>query len=391
MPQSVTNNNRLGKNGHDNGTCPSDSDLRAALLNYEKWGIENSEQCVCLTKEFGYNIGASMYYKCLQQKQARPDPEVPRDPQCSQGPISGQWKLHWSWTMVDQDPEQLNRPLTIGTQLRFDGVPIAYDHIHEILQKYHPEGVEKHVPGTKTKMHKPLIAIGPFDEIHGDGHEKLGHAALRFGPGLPVYGFKDKYSKVILHLVVVPNSRRLPLLDMCTLIWSQNIKVIAMYDLDKGSETGEMWAFQKAFREIYAPSIDSTIIAPWKALKSTDNTPIETVWSLFYWIWVPIHQKALDDFVEFWNAHTICKQSAAPAAIMAAPELYGGEDVHIPVTLDGVQALRHTLSKSREESMAFFSLEFGKWADAVFAEIQQPKVTLESAWDIFNQMAACMK
>jgi hypothetical protein len=64
--------------------------------------------------------------------------------------------------------------------------------------------------------------------------------------------------------------------------------------VDKGSETGEMWAFQKAFRygmalvlgfiansvyrEIYAPSIDSTIIAPWRALKSTDNTPIETVW-----------------------------------------------------------------------------------------------------------------
>jgi hypothetical protein len=84
---------------------------------------------------------------------------------------------------------------------------ISSDHICEILQKYHPEGVEKHVPGTKTKMRKPLVAIGPFDEIHGDGHEKLGHAALRFGSGLPVYGFKDKYSKVILHLVVVPNSQ----------------------------------------------------------------------------------------------------------------------------------------------------------------------------------------
>jgi hypothetical protein len=96
----------------------------------------------------------------------------------------------------------------------------------------------------------------------------------------------------------------------------------------------------------------------------------------------PIHQKALDDFVEFWNAHTICKQSkvrlptgTAPAAIMAAPEIYGGEDVCIPVTLDGVQVLQHTLSKSWEESMAFFSLEFGEWADAVFAEIHQPKVS----------------
>jgi len=47
-----------------------------------------------------------------------------------------------------------------------------------------------------------------LEEIHGDGHEKLGAQALEMGGvGLPIYGLKDKYSSFILLLRVVPNDR----------------------------------------------------------------------------------------------------------------------------------------------------------------------------------------
>lgn len=54
----------------------------------------------------------------------------------------------------------------------------------------------------------PLFAIGPFHEIACDGHEKLSSLALRIGEvGLPIYGFKDKYSDNLLMLVTIPNCR----------------------------------------------------------------------------------------------------------------------------------------------------------------------------------------
>ena len=41
-----------------------------------------------------------------------------------------------------------------------------------------------------------------------DGHEKLSELALRMGDiGLPIYGFKDKWSDMVLKIVCLPNCR----------------------------------------------------------------------------------------------------------------------------------------------------------------------------------------
>jgi hypothetical protein len=65
-------------------------------------------------------------------------------------------------------------------------------------------------PGRRKgpKKRSALNAIGIFQEIHVDGHEKLGEKALRMGPGIgiDIYGMRDHVGK-ILWLVVVPNSR----------------------------------------------------------------------------------------------------------------------------------------------------------------------------------------
>lgn len=65
-------------------------------------------------------------------------------------------------------------------------------------------------PGRRKgpKKRSALNAIGIFQEIHVDGHEKLGEKALRMGAGIgiDIYGMRDHVGKV-LWLVVIPNSR----------------------------------------------------------------------------------------------------------------------------------------------------------------------------------------
>lgn len=74
-----------------------------------------------------------------------------------------------------------------------------------------PEGATKRYPGHKktVKTHRQaLAAFGPYHEVAGDGHEKLGALALDMGGlGLPMYGYRDKWSGTALMLRVVPNCR----------------------------------------------------------------------------------------------------------------------------------------------------------------------------------------
>lgn len=85
------------------------------------------------------------------------------------------------------------------------------DLVRKIMAEHFPEGAAKRFPGNKkiVKTHRQaLAAFGPYHEVAGDGHEKLGALALDMGGlGLPVYGYRDKWSGTALMLKVVPNCR----------------------------------------------------------------------------------------------------------------------------------------------------------------------------------------
>ena len=52
----------------------------------------------------------------------------------------------------------------------------------------------------------PLNCLGPWHQLHWDGHEKLGYQALNMGGvSLPLYGGKDQYSSFLLVMKVIPN------------------------------------------------------------------------------------------------------------------------------------------------------------------------------------------
>jgi len=51
--------------------------------------------------------------------------------------------------------------------------------------------------------------MGPFHEVNCNGHDKLGAQALQMGRvRLPIYGLKDKWSSMLLHLVIIPNNQK---------------------------------------------------------------------------------------------------------------------------------------------------------------------------------------
>jgi hypothetical protein len=73
-----------------------------------------------------------------------------------------------------------------------------------------PEGPALRFPGRMKPKKKrvALAALGPFHQVCGDGHEKLGALALRMGTvGLPIYGFRDMWSGEALLLKTIPNCR----------------------------------------------------------------------------------------------------------------------------------------------------------------------------------------
>lgn len=69
-----------------------------------------------------------------------------------------------------------------------------------------PDGVDARYPGQKKVKRVRLQAHGTWQELHCDGHEKLGALVLKMrGVGLPIYGMRDKWSGALLDMEVVCN------------------------------------------------------------------------------------------------------------------------------------------------------------------------------------------
>jgi hypothetical protein len=79
-----------------------------------------------------------------------------------------------------------------------------------VMQTYEPDAHDAQYLCKKSAINQGrLTAIGPFHDVNCDGHDKLGAQALQMGGvGLLIYGLKDKWSSMMLHLVVIPNNWR---------------------------------------------------------------------------------------------------------------------------------------------------------------------------------------
>lgn len=126
--------------------------------------------------------------------------------------------------------------------------------------------------------------------------------------------------------------------------------------------------------------------------------PITLFRSLFYWIFVPLIQAQLDEFVRYWNLHRVRSQpnkhmpsGHVPAYALQHPEEFGGVDCRIAVPKEAVDQLRKFLeedsNKTRAECFQWFTDDFGALAKEVYESIGKPVLTLDSAWQVFIQMS----
>ncbi|KAJ7881943.1 hypothetical protein B0H13DRAFT_2235512 [Mycena leptocephala] len=109
-----------------------------------------------------------------------------------------------------------------------------------------PDGVDARYPGRKKIKRAQLKAHGTWQEIHCDGHEKLGALALQMGGvGLPIYGMKDKF----LYMVVIPDERHSDVIGHVFLDFIELYGAIPQQaTVDKGSETVHMYAIMTGLK-----------------------------------------------------------------------------------------------------------------------------------------------
>ncbi|KAJ7210180.1 hypothetical protein GGX14DRAFT_363716, partial [Mycena pura] len=370
--------------------------------------------------------------------------EVEKDPAHSHGPafIKDQLRLKMLFA------PRCVLSILHGQLLRDPGFR---DLIRKIMVEQYPDGFDVRFPGRKNHrvIRVPLHASGPYFEISSDG---LAPSALRMGGvGFSIYGFKDKFTDYVVFLKIFPDVRTSGAGGHIFLDFVEDTGCIPIQlTTDKGSEVGWLYAFMAAlryilskfnisfaeiyFRAAYAPDIDPNLYPFHVLIKSIHNTVIEGFWRhfkeklglnlkdfllrgktehlfnthnplyepLFYWIFAPLIQQELDDFVNWWNNHRVRHQHEkimpsghVPSHAMEYPELFGALDCRIRVPPEAIEELRMQINleegpKSKFQAWPGLTEEFDLYASRVFLDIGAPKLTMEKGWDVFVQMAVQM-
>ncbi|KAJ7460384.1 hypothetical protein B0H11DRAFT_1872512 [Mycena galericulata] len=413
--------NTTGANGTDSGVFPPDEELREILFDFERKSLSRELRLRYLEEKHHIKIGLTKL-KALNLKFNVPSSRKFQAVEEATEAIAD---------IITRDVYQGQGPDTVKkiASLRLN-LTIPRDFVRATMKGLvgqRPSDMRRPGRGKGPKIRTALNAIGIFQEIHVDGHEKLGEKALRMGPGIgiDVYGMRDHVGKVLL-LKAVPNSRLSDtvghlFLDMVSDFQATSVQVT----LDGGSELGWLAAFQTTLREVFAPELSADEWRPVVAVKSTSNISIESTWSydqqfngrslraiieegrihlilgdlsLFRWLWSKIVQTGLDEFVDYFNnkktrmqRNRILPSGVAPNVVFDMPANYGLENLAIPVTQAALDELRGLIDTPREDAFRWVSDEFDEVATAVYIRIGSPKLEALSGWAIFNGMAPLLR
>ncbi|KAJ7622372.1 hypothetical protein FB45DRAFT_753535, partial [Roridomyces roridus] len=281
-------------------------------------------------------------------------------------------------------------------------------------------------PGHRSsRLCRALQRPVPPSEIHFDGHEKLNFKALEMGrAGIDMYGGRCHGSGLIALLRVVPNARCGVTVGHLYLDLAESFGYIPVQNtVDGGTETRYMTQLHKELRTHFLRGFTLEDAPAVVALPSTDNIPIESLWSylrnfsgrdlkaaillgktenymnvtddvhihLFHWLWSRIVQNAVDLFVESWNTHKTRNQrnkalpsGVSPQDVFDKPQNFGLEFGGIKVDREFVPELRKTLPKSREECYRWVPEEFEVQAVAAYEHLGSPALRITEGWTIFS-------
>ncbi|KAK7016698.1 hypothetical protein R3P38DRAFT_2542006 [Favolaschia claudopus] len=418
--------NPTGANGVDNGVFPPDEQLREILHEFQRRSLSLPIRLRYLEEHHGIKIGktklkelnnkfevpSARKFKAIEQATAAIADIISRDINQGQGPDTVKKIASLCCSFV-----------------------ISSDLVRSTMKGLVGQGPsDMRRPGRRTgpKKRGALDAIGIFQEIHVDGHEKLNEKGLHMGAGIgiDVYGMRDHVGKV-LWLVVVPNARLSDtvghvFLDMVSAHQATSVQVT----FDGGIELGWLAAFQTSLRCVKFSKLSFQQWPPCVAVKSTSNISIESTWSydrkfngrslreileegrihlipgdlihrhLFRWLWPQIVQIGLDEFVDYFNNQKTRKQpgrrlpsGVAPNVVFDTrhyqnmPQDYGLENVAVEVTQEAIDELRALIETPPEEAFRWVPDEFAALAFEVYIHLGSPTIEALSGWAIFNAMA----
>ncbi|KAK6981183.1 hypothetical protein R3P38DRAFT_3410887 [Favolaschia claudopus] len=348
--------NPTGKNGVDNGVFPPDDELKEILHDFQRRGLSLAIRLRYLEEKHGMKIGSTKLKK-LNKKFEVPSARKFNDVEGATAAIAD---------IVSRDINQGQGPDTVKrvAALRLN-IIIPRDFVRATMHGLVGQGPsDLRRPGRRSgpKKRGALYAIGIFQEIHADGHEKVGEKALRMGAGIgiDIYGMRDHVGK-LLWMVAVPNSRLSDtighvFLDMVSKYGAISVQVT----FDGGSELGWLSAFQTTLRETFAPELSTAEWPACVAVQSSINIPIESTWHLFRWLWSKIVQISLDEFVDYFNNKKTRRQRArilpsevAPNVnvVFDMPQDYGLENLAIAVPQAAIDQLRDLIDTPRSEAL----------------------------------------
>ncbi|KAJ6522522.1 hypothetical protein DFH09DRAFT_1421721 [Mycena vulgaris] len=300
---------------------------------------------------------------------------------------------------VEQDITQSNGPLFVKAKLKDKLIMVPRDTIRDAMLEHFEAGFNSRYPGKKkaTIVRQSLSAIGPYHEIRTDGHEKLAALALKMGDiGLPIYGWKDKWTADLLK-AVVPDCR--------------TAGAVSHLYLD----------YLEDWQETIAPDIDPAVYHSAAFLKSVHNTAIEVFWRWLREKWginirehilrgkneriyvaeVAFRRRSWTSFARTGintpfarNPKKKCLLGMLQLTPLSTQACLGGLDSGIRVRKEAIQELRDALTEEvgpRESFLTWVGPEFDQIATEVFGSLGISKITLENSWDVFAEMSRRME
>ncbi|KAI0071960.1 hypothetical protein K474DRAFT_1651749 [Panus rudis PR-1116 ss-1] len=406
-------------------TAPLDENLKGILKDLITHGVTSYDKIIRrLGDDHGIKIGRSKlaeYLRCagLQVRKAK----------LSEG------EQHQA--VLDEmalDPLQRHGPRWHKESLLLKGVFISRDRIHRIMQQHAPDGFAQRHPRAKVQRinRVPLAAVGPDDEWSIDGHDKMLQA------GFAIYGIRDKWGGRRLQFSVVPSNRYAKVIGVLYLrcVKKQKVGIPVQITSDHGSETGEVFAYQKALRYVckinddsrsarFAPELDERIVPSYRYTSSIRNITIERNWRPFFyewavnilhfynegrfecfissscnpigqianWIWFPLIQRELDSWCERQNNHYVRTQKdkilpsgGTPEQFYRYPEDYGGTPCLIPIPEDVINEVLAEAEAEAANLLEYMDQEYQGLGQKAYVKLGEPAITLHTAWSVFEAM-----
>ncbi|KAG2003177.1 citrate synthase I [Coprinopsis cinerea AmutBmut pab1-1] len=308
---------------------------------------------------------------------------------------------------------------TVKEKLALQGVHVERDFIMRFRRAQDVTATANRHPQTRKAHSHGLYCSGPNEEWGMDGHEKI-----LLSMGIGVYGIIDKYSRMELILVAVPNARddELPLA-----VYLRTVKKYGGMPItstsDKGTELRKVISVIGTLRATYQPYIPESVVASHNALKSPDNITRERNWrplwekdlanvlyfyragqeaagfhpnndfhaSLSRWLWACIVQTLLDKVMSENQKHRIRgqKKSLMPTDarridMFKHPERFGGRDQLIPIPQQDIDRLLAEYDQPHLFKFVPDDLEniFGD----LYRAIGSPSLVASQGWGIFRDM-----